>query len=430
MEDFSWNPYADQPHNIAPKKDRWRLHLKYAGSYLSLLPSNLAKLSPSLFLYWKYRQELYTKTVFLEDCFAVSVSMEETREKTKRIISSLKELGVAHTLFRLPSWEKEKMERFLELAEILDGEGFSLTLALLQCRRDVLDSGRWKEFLEEVFYRFKGLVSFFEIGHAWNRTKWGLWSWKEYLKLMEPASELSSRKGVKLVGPAVIDFEFHLYPPLLSRYSFDKVSSLLYVDRGGAPENTQFGWDTSRKVALLKAIVDSCRGGPKDLWVTEVNWPLRGTGPYSPASGKPNVSEEEQANYLVRYYVLTLATGLVERVYWWQLAAPGYGLVDNRGDGWRKRPSYLALKTLIDLLKDSRFLKKIPHPEAYIFVFSKNDHILAVAWRKAGGGKVDFPFEVKQIVTRDGQVKPARFRKIFIDTSPCYLILKEEEKIL
>lgn len=425
MEDFKWNPYADQPHNIAPKKDRWRLHLKHAGSYLSLLPSNLAKLYPALALYRKYRQEMYSRPVFLKDPFAVSISMDKTEEKTKKTIASLKDLGINRTLFRLPSWEREKMDRFTEFAKNLKGEGFSLTLALLQCRRDVVDSSRWRDFLGEVFSRFKGLVSFFEIGHAWNRTKWGLWSWKEYLKLLEPAYELSQKENISMVGPAVIDFEFHLYPPVLSHFSFAKVSSLLYVDRVGAPENTQFGWDTSRKVALLKAIVDSCPGGKKDLWVTEVNWPLQGTGPYSPAAGKPNVSEEEQANYLVRYFILTLAGGLVERVYWWQLAAPGYGLVDNRYENWRKRPSYQAMKIMVNFLKGARFIRCIPHPEVYIFIFEKEGYKLAVSWRKAGSSEVNLPFEAERVVGYNGREKMVRSNKIHVDTSPSYLILKE-----
>jgi hypothetical protein len=35
--------------------------------------------------------------------------------------------------------------------------------------------------------------------------------------------------------------------------------------------------------------------GRAGLWITEVNWPLAGTGAFSPAAGKPNVGEDEQA---------------------------------------------------------------------------------------------------------------------------------------
>src|SRR4030042_2013220 len=107
--------------------------------------------------------------------------------------------------------------------------------------------------------------------------------------------------GAGRVGPAVIDFEFHLYPPTLRAVDFEKASSLLYVDRTGAPENAQFGWTAAKKLALLKAIVDASTGGPKGLWITEMNWPLAGAGEYSPAPGKPCVSEADQANYPVTY---------------------------------------------------------------------------------------------------------------------------------
>ena len=106
----------------------------------------------------------------------------------------------------------------------------------------------------------------------------------------------------------------HLYPAILPRIPFNVFSSLLYVDRMGAPENRQFGWDLQRKASLLKAVVDTCGMGKKPLRITEMNWPLKGTGKYSPVSGKPNVSEEDQADYLVRYYVLSLASGFIRRI--------------------------------------------------------------------------------------------------------------------
>jgi len=106
---------------------------------------------------------------------------------------------------------------------------------------------------------------------------------------------------------------------------FDVLSSLLYVDRRGAPENRQLGLDTVDKVVLLRAIAEVGRNCSERLWITEVNWPLR-EGPHSPAGKSVSVDEQSQADYLVRYYLLTLGTGLVERVYWWRMAARGYGL--------------------------------------------------------------------------------------------------------
>jgi hypothetical protein len=165
-----------------------------------------------------------------------------------------------------------------------------------------------------------------------------------------------------------------------------------------------------------------------DLWITEVNWPLKDTGKYSPASGKPNVSEDQQADYLVRYHILTLASGLVERIYWWQLVAPGYGLIDNRGGEWRKRPSFFALKTLVAFLDGSSFNRRIDHPDAYLFEFTKNSESCVVCWTAGPSFELDFPFAVQRIVGRDGRDKPKNQNRIIVGGSPKYVFCETNER--
>ena len=86
------------------------------------------------------------------------------------------------------------------------------------------------------------------------------------------------------------------------------------------------------------------------LWITETNWPLLDTKPYTPNSGNPTttVDEETHAKYLKWYYQIAWQTGWVEKVYWWQLINPGYGLVDHRDGSLRKMPAYYAFKEIID----------------------------------------------------------------------------------
>ena len=420
-ETFLWNPYADQPHNVAPRKERFRHHFKHADTYLSLALSNLQKAVPVLTRYKQYRKRMYKDPHRIEDPFAISVSPAGNR--SSKVIELLKEADVKKTLVRLPSWENENFDVYEKFLSLLHQHNIEITIALLQQRDDVLNPSRWERFLANAFSRFGKVASFFEVGHAWNRTKWGVWNYKEYLKLLRPAATLAKTHGVRIVGPAVIDFEFHLYPPVLSEVSFDKVSSLLYVDRKGAPENKQSGWDTARKLALLKAVVDGSSSRKYPLWITEVNWPLKGTGKYSPASGKPNVSEEEQADYLVRYFVLCLSSGFVERIYWWQLVAPGYGLVDSRGKEWRRRPSFFALKTMIPFLKNSNFMGKMQHTQAEIFLFSKVEERLAICWtiNKEEKASIVFPERVIRVISRDGQEISCRDNEINIDGSPRYV---------
>ncbi len=416
---FEWDPFTDQPHNVAPKKERFWYHFRFASGYLALLASNIQKSIPVLSLYREYKRKMYRERVTLDNSFGVSVS--PTDDCLEDVLGSLKELGVRKTLVRIPSWERERLDFYLKFIEKIKTQDFEVVISLLQRRHDVLNTADWKNFLDEVFGCFKHAASFFEIGHAWNRTKWGVWDYREYLRLAEGSVLMAKKHGTKIIGPAVIDFEFHLYPLVLKKINFDKISSLLYVDRLGAPENTQYGWDTTRKAALLKAVVDGCLREKRDVWITEMNWPLKGREKYSPAAGRVNVTEEDQANFLVRYFVLVLATGFVGRVYWWQLAAPGYGLIDNLDKNWRKRPAFFALKCLVDRTKNAVFLKKIPHPEAYIFLFCKEREFFAICWTKEGTIEHTFSYRIKRAENRDGEGIFLRGGRIQIGPSPRYV---------
>lgn len=427
-ETFRWNPYADQPHNVAPKNERLRHHFKHAGSYIPLLFSNLRKLAPGLRLYRKYRKFQYREKVRIADPFAVAVS--PLGDRNVEVVALLEEMGVSKTLVRIASWEKDRFDKIEALLILLKERGIGIIFAILQQRDDVLFPEKWEAFLDEAFSRFRKFSPFFEIGHAWNRTKWGVWDYTEYLRLAERSVPSAEKHDVKLIGPAVIDFEFHLYPPVLKKIPFDIASSLLYVDRMGAPETKQAGWDTSKKLALLRATVDVCLE-ERPLWITEFNWPLKDTGKYSPASGKPNVTEDEQADYLVRYYVLCLATGFVERIYWWQLVAPGYGLIDSREEPWRKRPSFFAFRTMVSLLRDSEFQRTIPHPMAEIFVFHRDGESFVVIWTKDESNWGKFlaldsflPGHLDRVVGRDGEDIPVHDGQMEINGSPKYVFYK------
>ena len=251
-----------------------------------------------------------------------------------------------HALLRLHPWQddhaaEEELARALRALERPPDLAFSLP----QNRELVRDPQRWRAAVAELAERFTPYGRSFVVGQAVNRSKWGVWHAGEYRALAAAAAEeLRRHRGpgggeVEVLGPGVIDFE-----PLatLGLVNFpgvprlDGLASLLYVDRRGAPEERQMGFDAAGKAALLRAIADTGRATAGRSWITEVNWPLR-EGPHSPAGQLVAVDEETQADYLVRYFVEVLATGHTERVYWWQLVARGYGLVcpEDDGDGGR-----------------------------------------------------------------------------------------------
>ncbi len=423
---FIWNPYADQPHNIAPKKERFLMHFHHLGSYLTQIKIGVQDVIPVLRKYSQLKKKMYNTPVEMNSQFAVSISPLENRNE--EVVDKLVHLGVKNTLIRVPSWEINQLNKYLSLTEILNKKGVSFVIAILQNREDVLKPQKWEEALKEIFSAFYSRASYFEIGHAWNRTKWGVWDFREYLKLLEPINKLREEfPEIKLVGPAVIDFEFHLIHTVLKYFTFDKVSSLLYVDRHGAPENTQFGWETSRKGCLFRSIVERSKNSSKDCWITEVNWPLKGTGKYSPAAGRPNVSEEEYADFLVRYHLLCLCTGFIERIYWWQLIAPGYGLIDNLSEEWRLRPGYYAYQNMIKNFKNSLFIKRIIHSSAQIYLFkNKEEKFFIVAWSHRKPIYLYFLPKIEKIFGRTGEeVSPSQ--RIKINSSPKYIYLSCRE---
>ncbi len=448
---FEWNPLADQPHNVAPRSERFRHHLRHAGSYFEIAGANLRRLGPGLLRYRRAMKRLYREPVAIPPgAFGCAVSpapvpgsvpgRAPTAAGDAQVLDLFGETGASRALVRLASWERRDGDLAAREAFVrgLRARGVDVILALLQRRADVLDPGSWRAFLEEAFGRFAPLVSAFEIGHAWNRTKWGVWDHREYLGLAAPAFELAPRFGVKLAGPAVIDFEFHLYAVTLPRLPFDAVTSLLYVDRMGAPENGQCGWTAEKKLALLKAAVDTTArpGAGRGLWITEVNWPLAGTGAFSPAAGRPNVGEDEQADFLVRYYVPCLASGHAERVYWWQLVAPGYGLVDDRESPWRRRPAFRAFAELRRRLEGSVFegrgTDRGGAAEASgieVFRFRGEGGAFAICWAPGGGPAELVPTApVAAVLDREGREIPgasAAPRKIVVDGSPKYVLFEE-----
>ncbi len=416
---FEWNPFADQPHNVAPRSERTRHHFRHAWTYLTLLGSNIIHGVPTYANYRRNRRMMYRAEIPIEPgMFGLAVS--PGAGPGDEVFDLLKESGARKVLFRIPSWEKERLDEFTDFARALKKSGFETVIALLQRREDVFRLEAWAAFLDDVFGRFHSLSEGFEIGHAWNRTKWGVWDYTEYIRLARAAAALREKHGVRLIGPAVIDFEFHLYPPILRAVDFQVISALLYVDRVGAPENAQYGFSAEMKMALYQAFARSGAGRCPECWVTEVNWPLAGTGKYSPASGKPNVGEDEQADFLVRYYILALASGLIGRVYWWQLAAPGYGLVDPRETPWRRRPSFEAFRTMVAALSGSVFVRRERPNGGDIFYFRKDGREFAVAWTNGRAFEHSFGRPIRRIAGRGGEERTPS-QNVRIDGRPKYV---------
>ena len=412
-----WDPLSDQPHQHAGRAEKLAVRIADAGAHLEATAATLAALPRIWSRYRTLSRELYRQPVPWR---GVGVGLRPWPADPAALLAAVDGLGLRHALLRLHPWADDHRAEE-ELARELAARGVELTFTLPQNRDLVRDLGRWRGAIAEIAERFTPFGRRFQVGQAINRSKWGVWTLREYLDLAAVAAEvLRARPGVELLGPAVIDFEFHATAAALNSrrtaVEFDGVASLLYVDRRGAPERRQMGFDTVGKVTLLKAIAETARASGPGSWITEVNWPLR-EGPHSPAGRSVAVDEETQADYLVRYYLLALCTGLVDGVFWWQAVARGYGLLaPEEGGGLRRRPSYRALATLAGQLAGTCCEGPLAAPApARLYRFRRADGgELVVGWSAAeatnaggGGCEADLPVPAVAVVGRDGDERPA-----------------------
>jgi len=423
-----WDHLSDQPHQHAGKWEKLAIRIADGADHLRGIVT-VAASAPSV---WRRYRGLAAALYQHPSVFGgVGIAVRPWPGDPEAHLEALGDLGAKPVLLRLHPWEEDReVER--RLADELHRRGYDLAFAVPQIRDLVRDRERWRAAIEEIAEVFTPYGRVFQVGQAPNRSKWGLWTRGEFIDLFLEAAEILRRKGgVEVIGPAVIDFEYQHTIALVNRrvpgLSFDALSALLYVDRRGAPENTQLGLDTVGKVVLLRAISEVGRNTSGRCWITEVNWPLL-EGPHSPAGRAASVDEEAQADYLVRYYLMTIGTGLVERVFWWRLVARGYGLISTDSDGGlRRRPAFAAMRTLIRELVGSSFEGPLDAPErGYLYRFTRGEDDVVVGWSLIDGVAAELPRPAVLTVGRDGDAVPApNGTTITLTRSPTYYVLSQ-----
>lgn len=343
------------------------------------------------------REKAWSQPVDMTGRIGLSCNLEPDRfEKERRW---LEPLGSLPLMVRLYHHESASNQRFaLDAIRKLKAEGHQVTVALIQDRRAIQFPAAWNSFVERAGGALSGFVEGFEVGHAINRVKWGVWDYEEYRSLVSPFNDWHRRfPQIPLTGPAGIDFEYPRVLPLLDQWPKQSLSAFshhLYVDRRGAPENEQNGYDTVAKLAMARAMARVHPACAERLIVSEVNWPLKDTGVWSPVGSPyqspgarfndPSVDETTYADYMRRYFLLALCSGLADQVYWWNLAAHGFGLIDDRDpNGWRPRPAYHAFKELIEQTRDATFTQKKEGKHQIILLFSKAGATFELDWTYA-----------------------------------------------
>ncbi|WP_345969862.1 glycosyl hydrolase [Sulfurimonas sp. HSL1-6] len=415
---YAWDFHSDQPYQLKDRPLKRRLRKAQRASLVKTALSGLLWLPLALLAMPFLRRHPIDAPHFA----GLIVDPLRAPDATLKAVASL---SVEELLIRVKLWERSELDVIVSFVRQLEGK--RLFFVLMQDREHIEDAALRKETLEQTFTALAPFGNRFQIGTTLNRAKWGFASVNEYLDFFKTAQQLrdDAFPGLQLIGPGVIDFEYHFAAHALFNLRgvrFDAVNALLYVDRRGAPENTQAGCDLPCKINFLSSLTMLSPRAKRPLYLTETNWPLTGTAPYAPTSEKECVDEEIYASYMVRYYLLALATQQVATVYWHQLAAPGYGLVDTR-DGWRERPAFHAFKTMTSLLKEARHIALQQRRERFEMVLQRPDGLLRIFWTNGEAYTQHFA-EPRCFISRDGRTFTTD--ALAVSGAPVYLIEKDE----
>ncbi len=419
---FHWNPLTQQPNIPYSKWQRNIEYLKFGGDHLKMLFYSIKLLPELIPEYFSISKSLMPKEI--KKGFCVGVENEPSR--FDRIINEIKEIKANSVLLRIPIWDLENLGYSRDFLLELKNSGVEPVVSILQDYNSTVDLNYWKNGVEKIIKELDGVVFYYGIGHAWNRYKWGVRSFLQYLDLVEKADEVRKDfQGIKFFGPSVIDFEYICTMGVLNhpkrKPKFDVVNALLYVDRQGAPEKKYLGFNLFHKTLLMRAITNCVYGEETPFWITETNWPLIANAEYIPTSLKESVDEKVYADYLVRYYIISLSSG-AERVYWWQLVAHGYGIIDDIDGGWRRRSAFYSFKTMAELLDSFKLVNKKIEKSIYSFTFENyKGAFITVAWSSKGEKRIKIDFDVEDAISRNGErLKISDY--ITLTSSPVYLI--------
>lgn len=373
-----WDYKSGQPGMVLSSDDR--LRHRHWSDVFRMIGAAAGRLPGVVRLYKQLRRDAFARPVAMGARAGLSLELDGERiEEQFRLLETIPDAPVWIRVYHHKGFDG--IEACAAALERLASSGREIGLGVIQCRLSVLDPESWRNFVYRALDRMGANIQYVEIGHAINRVKWGLWGLRETVGLWTSLGDLKARHPrILFLGPAVNDFEYQYFPPLLNKLH-DRLHGLschLYVDRVGAPETPQCGFASDGKALLGRAIAEA--HGLRGFYITEVNWPLLGSGEYSPVRaayslpGLPenplHVGEETCADYMIRYFLLTLCGGGAEHVWWWRLAGRGLGLVDDL-DGFRPRAGWDAFAAWHKATQCATFLSMDADGPVRVFRFDR-----------------------------------------------------------
>lgn len=231
----------------------------------------------------------------------------------------------------------------------------------------------WEEYVYETVEHFEGRVSHFEI---WNEPNIRYFWFpqpdpKEYFDLLKTAYSAAKRANPDckvLIGGTIgfdVDFIREVYIQGARSY-FDIFAIHPYT--GDVPYDMG---NFSGNMSAVKEAISEFGDSGKEMWFTEMGW-----------STSDTTTKEDQADYLVRSYVLSLAMG-ADKLFWFNLnAAPppegSSGLIEH---DLAPRPAFFAHKAFAEIVGEAPYSREIElGRDIQGHLFGQGGKYVMVAW--------------------------------------------------
>lgn len=283
------------------------------------------------------------------------------------------------------------------------------------------DLSSFGQYVEEITRRYSNRIHYWEVWNEPNTIRFRAPKpeAREYVQILKTAytaiKKVAPEKQVIGMATNLVDLSFIEdalkmgagdYTDIISIHPYQNLPPT-----DGSP-SSELG-----KIRTLSKILQTYNC-PRPLWITECGWQTQG-----------NMSERTQAVYLVKFHVLALAEGLVEKIYWYNLTdseesdiSEGryFGLVHK---DQTPKPSYVSYYTMVEHLHDFISVKRLELSEGvYGFDFIFQDrHKVRVLWTEKTPEMIEIPGKAR---VRDllGNEIDAQEGRIMIDSIPRYIV--------
>jgi hypothetical protein len=293
----------------------------------------------------------------------------------------------------------------------------------------IKDMQFWRDYVSALVSRYHEDIKYWEVWNEFNGSFAENGTPAIYAEMVKEAS-IAAKKidPTAQIGISVANFDVNFLDATIKAGAgghFDYICVHPYEKLGALAENGEVDFLTMTRT-LRQMLAANNLPDDVPLWITEI-------GAQAPVKPEQQ-ADTRQAITLAKAYLLSIASGF-RRVFWFEARGPSYGDQMDHGlirADFSRRPSYQALKTMIDLLG--------PEPatvgwvklgaNGYGFVFSRGGQNLLAAWAPSNQ-TLEMKFDADiQISDLSGTKKPLAAGQTMMLTDTPQLIINPPRSLV